>query len=255
MDDLLANLAREFLVDSVDTLGTLSQLVAETQDDRVDTVYTLQTIRREIHTLKGQGTSFGFPSITVISHRLENYLAELDSLTKQQLADILPFLDRMQEIAESGVNPDDDQVSSIVRTLPAKGATDETGQGATNLEILLVAGSRIVRRALEAELGKRGVRVVTVDSPIEVFETVLRTRPDMVIASAVMDKISGIDLARALRAMTATQNIPFALLTSFDASHPELRDLPDDVALVHHDRDIAAELDEAVGALTAGLSK
>jgi PleD family two-component response regulator len=133
--------------------------------------------------------------------------------------------------------------------LPAKGAAKGDFQEVSNIEILLVAGSRIVRRAVEGELNKRGFRVVTVESPIEVFETVIRTRPDMVIASAVMNKISGIDLARALRSMVATRDIPFALLTSFDASHPELRDLPDDIGLVHHDRDINAELDSAVKCL------
>ena len=49
--------------------------------------------------------------------------------------------------------------------------------------------------------------------------------------------------------MTATCHIHFAVLTSFDASHPELRHLSDDVVLVHHNRDITAELDEAVKCL------
>ena len=160
----------------------------------------------------------------------------------------------MQEIADSGINPEDDEVSAIVRTLPAKGAAKDDFQEVGNLEILLVAGSRIVRRAVEAELCKRAFRVVTVESPIDVFETVIRTRPDMIIASAVMNKISGIDLACALKSMKATRDIPFALLTSFDESHPELRHLPEDVTLVHHDRDINAELDGAVKCLLPATS-
>ena len=251
IDDLVAHLAQDFLVDAVEMLGNLGLLVSETHQGKVDTGYTLQTVRREIHTVKGQGGSFGFPSLTVIAHRLENYLVDLETLKTRQLDDVLKFLDRMQEIAESGVNPEDDAVSAIVRTLPAKGAAEDGFQEVGNLEILLVAGSRIVRRAVEGELNKRGFRVVTVESPIDVFETVIRTRPDMVIASAMMDKISGIDLARALKSMVATHHIPFALLTSFDASHPELRHLPDDVALVHHDRDINAELDEALTCLSS----
>lgn len=249
IDDLVANLAGEFLVDTVDTLGTLDQLVSETHAGKVDAGYTLRAIRREIHTLKGQGGSFGFPSLTVISYRLENYLADLTALTERQLNDIHKFLDRLHEIVDSGVNPEDEEVSKIVRTLPAKGSAMDDFQEVGNLEILLVAGSRIVRRAIEGELNKRGFRVVTVESPIDVFETVIRTRPDMIIASAIMDKISGIDLARALKAMTKTRDIPFALLTSFDASHPELRELPEEVSLVHHDRDINAELDEAMKCL------
>lgn len=254
MDDLIANLAQEFLTDSVDTLGTLGQLVSETKTGGIDTGYTLQTVRREVHTLKGQGSSFGFPSITTIAHRLENYLVELETLNERHLDDVLKFIDRMQEIAESGVNPDDDEVSNIVRALPAKGASTDEFEEVSNQEILLIVGSRVVRRAVETALNKRGFRVVTVESPIEVFETVIRTPPDMIIASAVMDKVSGIDLARALKSMTATSEIPFALLTSFDESNPLLRQLPDDVSLVRHDRDINAELDAAVRSLNKGTS-
>ena len=193
IEKLIAGHAQEFLIDAVDTLGNLGILVSETHAAKVDAGYTLQTIRREVHGLKGMGGSFGFPSITVIAHRLENYMVDLETLNTRQLDDILIFLDRMQEIADSGINPEDDEVSAIVRTLPAKGAAMDDFQEVGNLEILLVAGSRIVRRAIEAELSKRGFRVVTVESPIDVFETVIRTRPDMVIASAVMDKISGIE--------------------------------------------------------------
>ena len=165
IDDLVANLTQEFLVDAVETLGTLGLLVSETHDGKIDTGYTLQTIRREIHTLKGQRGSFGFPSLTVISHRLENYLVDLETLNTRQLDDVQTFLDRMQEISDSGVNPDDDEVSRIVRTLPAKGAAKDDFQEASGLEILLVAGLRIVRRAVEGELNKRGFRVVTVEPP------------------------------------------------------------------------------------------
>ena len=95
IDDLVSNLAQEFLVDSVETLGNLGLLVSETHDGKVDGGYTLQTVRREIHTLKGQGSSFGFPSITAIAHRLENYLVDLETLETRQLDDVLIFLDRL----------------------------------------------------------------------------------------------------------------------------------------------------------------
>ena len=117
---------------------------------------------------------------------------------------------------------------------------------ASDLEILLVTSSRILGRAVEGELTRRGYRVVTVKSSLDVFETAVRTRPDLIIASAIMDGVSGIDLARALQVMRPTSGLRFALLTSFDANHPELRQLPDDVALVHHDRDMDNELTAAL---------
>lgn len=55
IEALVAGHAREFLVDAVETLGNLGILVSETHAGKVDAGYTLQTIRREVHTLKGLG--------------------------------------------------------------------------------------------------------------------------------------------------------------------------------------------------------
>ncbi len=56
-------------------------------------------------------------------------------------------------------------------------------------------------------------------------------------------------MARVLRSMVATRVIPLGLMTSFDASHPELRNLTVDIGLVCDVRDINAELDSAVKCL------
>jgi len=45
--------------------------------------------------------------------------------------------------------------------------------------------------------------------------------------------------------MSSIHDIPFTLLTSFDLSHRELRQLPDSVTLVHHNLNIDTELDAA----------
>ena len=245
-DAIIANLTQEFLMDAVDRLGELGILVEKAISGQVDSVAAMADIRRETHTLKGMGGSYGFPAISVIAHRLENYLADLDIITIRQFEDVLRFFDRMQDIADSGKNPDDETLSRIVRALPAKGGAEEDFQAVGDREFLLVAGSRIVGRAVERGLYKRGYRVVTVNSPIEVFEHAVRAKPDMIIASAVMDRISGIDLAKALGAMVVTRDIPFVLLTSFDAAHPELRQLPGDVMLLHHDQDVDAEISKVI---------
>ena len=246
MDRVIGTLGQEFLVDAADTLGQLGIKVSRAIESGQHIAELMAEVRRETHTLKGLGGSFGYPALSVIAHRLEDYLAAVEAPSARQLQEILPFLDRMQEIAESGENPGDDALSRIVRSLPAKGSAVDDYQAVSDLEVLLVASSRILGRAVEGELNKRGYRVVTVKSAIEVFETAIRTRPDMIIASAVMDGISGIDLARALKAIRQTRKIPFVLLTSFERGHPELRGLPDEAALIHHDRAIDEELNQAI---------
>ena len=246
MDRVIASLAKEFLVDAADTLGKLGIEISRVVETKADSSELLAVIRRETHTMKGLGGSYGYPGISVIAHRLEDYLVSVDVPTSRQMQEILPFLDRMQEIAESGENPSDETLSRIVRALPAKGSAMAEYSPVSNREVLLVASSRILARAIEGELNRRGYRVVTVKSSLDVFETAVRTRPDMIIASAMMDGVSGIDLARALKSMRVTQNIPFVLLTSFERGHAELRGLPDEAALIHHDRDIDKELTNAV---------
>jgi 4-hydroxy-tetrahydrodipicolinate synthase len=70
--------------------------------------------------------------------------------------------------------------------------------------------------------------------------------PDMIIASAMMEGMGGVDLACALKAIKATKRIPFVLLTSFDAKHPELALLPKMAAVMRHDRDVDAEIATAL---------
>lgn len=245
VDRIIANLSEEFRIDAVDKLGELSNQVSRALEGKADPEL-LSIIRRETHNLKGLGASYGYPAITVISQRLENYLTDVEALDDHRLSDMLPFFDRMQDIADSGENPSDEALRLIVRSLPAKVMESETKVVVSNLEVLLVASSRILGRAVEGQLIKRGYRVVTVKSPLEIFETAVRTRPDMIIASAMMDGLNGIDLARALKAMSVTQSIRFVLLTSFEADNPILRACPQNVALLRHDRDLDAEMSQVI---------
>jgi hypothetical protein len=54
----------------------------------------------------------------------------------------------------------------------------------------------------------------------------------MIIASGVLDEMSGIDLACALAVIQATEAIPFTLLTSSDANDASLKRLPSSVAVM-----------------------
>lgn len=249
VNEIIQRLSQEFLVDAGDALDQLGAVVEGAREDAGGAVPALHKIRREAHNLKGLGGSFGFPSITLIAHRLEDYLNGLDTVKTRHLDDVLEFLDRMQEIIEHGVNPGNVETSRILRELPAKGAADENFRPTNDHEILLVAASCIVGRAVEAQLHSRGYRVVTVKSPIEAFEIAIRTRPDMIIASAVMECVGGVDLACALKAMSMTRDIPFVLLTGFVRSHSELRRLPGDVDLIHHDRDLEGEVSKVLQGL------
>jgi CheY-like chemotaxis protein/HPt (histidine-containing phosphotransfer) domain-containing protein len=241
-DHILDQFRDEFLVDVGERLG----LIEEVLGDNGAGSDALVTIRREAHNLKGMGGSFGFPVISLIAHRLEDYIADLEVLDARQVADVTVFGDRMQDIVEAGRDPDEAAARTLVRGLPAH-LGDQIGSAEIrDVEILLVSPSKAVSQIALRTLRSLGYRVTTATSAWEAIELAVRTRPDLIITSAVMAGVSGIDLSRAFAAMAVTQDMPMALLTSFDSDHPELRQLPSDVAVIHLNKTFEEDLAEVI---------
>ena len=101
-----------------------------------------------------------------------------------------------------------------------------------DLEILVVDTNKTAARIVERELLNCGYRVTLAVRSFEALELAIRTRPDMIISSGVLDEMSGVDLASALAVIQSTEAIPFALLTSSDANDAALRRLPMSVAIL-----------------------
>ena len=89
------------------------------------------------------------------------------------------------------------------------------------------------------------MRVTILQNSFQAIEMAVRTVPDYIIVSGVLDELSGIDLASAFSAMPTTQKIPVSLLTSMDANSHELKKLPPVVSLIrknHFGDDLAAAI-------------
>jgi CheY-like chemotaxis protein/HPt (histidine-containing phosphotransfer) domain-containing protein len=232
-DAIIAELRGDFLADAAARLDTLDEFIQRLKFEGGEQWEFVSSVRREVHTLKGTGESFGFPVISLIAHRAEDYLSDVEALNDRQLGDLQLFLGHMHDIAACGEDPPAERVNEILRSLPVRCdfALAEVEQ--RNVEVLLVTPSRVVRHLVEKELQACGYRVVATGSALEALKIVVRMRPDLVIASVVLEDISGVDLARAVKAMNLTRNTPFIALTSFSRGHPQLKDLPRSVAVVH----------------------
>lgn len=260
IDEILDRLRTDFLDEAGDVIESLDQLLDKVRhgDDAPQTA--LSSARRAAHNLKGMGGSFGYPLVTVIAHRMEDYLSNLSTLSEEHVSDVQVFVDRIQDAIDGkGDAPEDQDPAYVVRTLPVHRANHRANHGAFhgavgqaeidpetivkhNVEILLAmppgASTRIVTRELQA----CGYRVSTVSSSFEAIELIVRTRPDLVITSAVVDELSGVDLSAALAAMPATRRIPVGLASSFSKDHPELEGLPETVALLRKGESFADDL-------------
>jgi len=198
-------------------------------------------LSQEASNLRLKVKAVNLAGLTTLSHRLDEYLAKAKTITMQHVDDLQRFSDRISSILEGDTIPAE-EIAAVVRSLPHKSTFDVDDVAITDTEVTLVMPQKTAARVVERELMACGYRVSTVLDPIEAFEIVLDTKPDMVITTAVMPRLSGIDLACALAAMPSTRDIPVAVLTSLDLNHPDLKALPLNVGLIRRGPQFGTDL-------------
>ncbi|MFD1379143.1 PleD family two-component system response regulator [Fodinicurvata halophila] len=99
---------------------------------------------------------------------------------------------------------------------------------------------------IEREISECGYRVTSVSTPFHALEMIVRTQPDLVIISAVLADLSGVDLAAGLKAMPQTRNTGMALITSYAREHDSLKYLPSAVPIIRKGASFADDLTSAL---------
>ncbi|WP_417828764.1 Hpt domain-containing protein [Thalassospira sp.] len=237
-DAIIAGLKQDFIEDTLDRVDRIETTIDRVAGGMDEAAIGIAELRREAHTVKGLAGSFGFPLVAAIAHRLEDYIADLTEIDDREAASLVDFTSWIREIIESGTNPQAEEETRILRSLPTRTvAVDEKDSGssagvAQDKEILLVTATAVQAHFLQRALREKGFRTITARSAVEAFQTVVQSRPDAVITAAVLDGLSGIELIRALAAMKTLADKKLGLLTSFDASHPDLEGLPENVAII-----------------------
>lgn len=235
-DDMVRQLDIEYHDDASERIADMAQCLAQISEVG-PTEALLSAVRRQGHNLKGTAASFGYPVITMIAHRLETYLNDMRQWEPKALEDLYRFVDRMGEMLDRPVQPSDDEIAQIVRSLPAQSldrqAAAQPARTAANMdiqvkvvEILLVTPTRTIAKLLSQQIIACGFRVNSVADPIEGLTMAIRTRPDMIITSQAMKGMTGVDLICALRAIAVTERIPACILTSQELSAAVFERLP-----------------------------
>ncbi len=241
-DDIVNRLMGEFLDDATDRLAraqlALNGLANRPKDPRP----VLLDLAREIHHLKGSGKTFGFPTVSLVADRFEEFLEASVEAQPLPVTELQRFADALSEIVESGRNPDPDRTAAILRGLPASFDFDTNSVIGKPGRALVVTRARTLGHMLARELANCGYRAQTASDPFEAIRFAVAEKPDVVLSSAVLDGMAGIDLLRALRSMRATETLPVAVVTSFEAGHPELAGLPTGTAVIRLGKTLADDL-------------
>lgn len=237
----------EFLDELRDTASQLQVLLGNLRSKSVPAAEGLETLKREASNLRSHAQGLNLPMIKLVTHRLDEYVGELKAVSPSELDEIQIFVDKIEKLAD-GEQISEADAPAVVRALPAKRSADiDFGKiEKKNVEILLVLPEKAMSRIVERELAACGYRTSTIRDGFSAIETVVRTRPDMVLASMELGLLSGIDLGNALAAMAPTQQIPFALFTSYEWGNPKLKGLPSRAAVIRKGPQFGDDLAETL---------
>jgi len=246
IDDIVANLTQEFLGDSTDRMArmqvSLTNLVGKGGANRE----AVLDLSREVHSVKGAAANFQFRTLATAAHRFEDYMAATLDGGTLPIEEYQRFVDIMSDLIDIGKEPDSSRASAILSGLPVLAAFDPTSVTAQPGRALVVIRARTMGHMLSRELANCGFLAQTALDPFDAIRLAATEKPDVVLTSAVMDGLSGVELIAALKSIKATAGIPCAVVTSFDRGHPELADLPKGTGVVRLGKTLSDDLAAAL---------
>lgn len=246
-ETLEQHIRAEFIDEARDITNELDVMLGNVRSGLVQQGEAIQAMRRHFHNLRIGARSVGLMAADVILHQMADYVDGVTELGDRELDGLQAFTDLLRVTLDT--EEDETPAPSlreVVRQMPAARTFDVNDIKLLDIVILLVSPQRSAGRIVERELMACGYRVVNVSKSFEALEMAVRLKPDMIIASAMLDELTGIDLACAVLSMPTTQDIPFALLTSFGWGDPSLEGLPPRAAIIRKGSHFGDDLAEAL---------
>ncbi len=230
-EEVVEDLRREFLDELTDRVRALQIKAEDVRRGRCPVEDIARDARRIAVSAQGPASNLGFAMIETVTQRMENFLADVKVFPPRAIDDIVRYAEILMDLVEGKI-VDEKETPSFVRALPVKLGFDEGDIEVRDVEIMLVMLHGTATRFVERELRQCGYRTHAVPSTMEALPQIIRTKPDMVVTSAFMPDLSGIDMAIALASMPATRNTPVAVITSLDPSDEYLKLLPTHVPVI-----------------------
>lgn len=254
-DDVQAQLTtalqEEFVDDCTANIEKISAKLEDLFQENGEPQAILKEIRGLTHTMKGSSAMFGYPGIGIITHRLENYLSCDAALGRAEIKEVYGFFDQISALLERTTQPQEDELAQIVRALPVRMQADQIVGAQQIVEVLLVMPKNVQRRMIAEEVKSCGFRVTVASSVFQAVEMAALTKPDLILTSAVLDHLDGMQFAHMIRAMKSTKDTPLMLITSFADHEQHGQALPDGAVIVRKGQDFPGDFSDA--AIKMGL--
>ena len=213
VDEVIASLIPTFVEDTRDKLIKLNNSIESLRNIH-EQGSSVNEYLREIHSIKGVAGSFGFSFIAVICHKLEDYIVKTPVFTRKETDEIIVYLQEIERILSRGSDPSDIEGFRIFRNLPTYVDLDKYYVGPTLVDTIFVGPKDVQFLIIDKQLKNCGIRSTNVSKSLQGVELTIRTRPDFVMVSNVIDNISGVEVINMLAAVNVTKAIPVMFIVS-----------------------------------------
>ncbi|RUT07043.1 transcriptional regulator [Dulcicalothrix desertica PCC 7102] len=182
---------------------------------------------QDAHKLAGSLGMFGFECASRLSSQIEQLLQVATSLShssKLHLSELVVSL--RQELQQaSTINS-----GAEVKNKPLQGHLNDFTELTTRLQqsqssarVLIVDDDMNILETLSEILKPWGLEITTLDNPLQFWDTLIATAPDLVVLDVEMPSISGIELCQQLRNDPIHSGLPVLFLTAHSSSDIMLR--------------------------------
>jgi chemotaxis protein histidine kinase CheA len=246
--DLVAELLPFFIDDVVERLGSVEQMVVSFSTNLHVKPDSFELLRN-VHSIKGSAASFGFPTIALISHHLEDYIIATGNFGEAAVDGMLEHVHAIGAIVEARRDPGSEEGRRILKSLPDFHPTQNLLRSQGQKTVLFIGPRNIQLRLMEPEIRAGGFRLVTMSSSFQGIESAIRTRPDLILISNIIDILDGVDVARMIHAAEMTQHIPLVVVASKLDAEPvrnRLNRLNEKILVVRKGEDFAADFAYAI---------
>jgi CheY-like chemotaxis protein len=159
--------------------------------------------------------------------------------------DIDAIFDILDQIFDGEIDDSTDE-AEFLRSLPTPQPNDTPSFEGQDVEMLLIDPQRTSTRLIANQIQSLGYSVTSTQDVFDALKLAVSTKPDMIVASVMQKQLSGVTLARALKAIPETEGIPVAVITSFSRNNKALDGLPESAALVDKGKQFQQNLLEAM---------
>jgi len=220
ISDVLAALKVEFIETLPERLESIESHILSLKD-----ASNVESLLRDVHSLKGAAGSYGFHIFTKICHQMEDMMRDLiesNKINTQVAFDKLLAFNDLLNTALDIVSNNSDNFSIIDSKLNQLNNTVGTSQQ----KILIIEPSPLYAAMIESILRNEGFQIKVVGDGLVALEHLMMQSYDVVITAMELPILNGDALISALRISNGkNKNIKTILVTSKDINRIEHTDL------------------------------